>query len=412
MEQYSYDATGNRLSFSNVSGNDAYTYNAGSHRLASVAGLARSYDAAGNTIGMNGAGKELIYNQAGRLSQVKRAGLLAQKYSYNAHGERVQRGLDSGNAVYTTYDEAGHWLGDYDALGNTMQQVIWMDDMPVGLLADGVLHYIEPDHLGTPRLVFNPMRNVAVWTWDIKGELFGNTEPNQDPDIDGQTFVFDMRFPGQRYDAVSGLNYNYYRDYDPSTGRYVQSDPIGLAGGVSTYGYVGGGPLGAVDPLGLQSASRAIGFQSSGGIGAFNPNDPMSYERRSSVDTSQFEMAADVAGQLADPINWVDPNGPNRLILDALVANMMSPSDQRKAEHRVYKDYQRSGYKRDPDQCRQLRNQIEFHQRLNLMRHAFDMRWMVPQFPLGRHAQSISEGQATIRKLEAQYERECSDECR
>lgn len=126
-----------------------------------------------------------------------------------------------------------------------------MDDMPVGLLADGVLHYIEPDHLGTPRLVFNPLRNVAIWTWDIKGELFGNTEPNQDPDIDGQAFVFDMRFPGQRYDAVSGLNYNYFRDYDPGTGRYVQSDPIGLGGGISTYAYVGGNPLGAVDRLGL-----------------------------------------------------------------------------------------------------------------------------------------------------------------
>jgi RHS repeat-associated protein len=58
-------------------------------------------------------------------------------------------------------------------------------------------------------------------------------------------------FPGQRYDAVSGLNYNYFRDYDPSTGRYTQSDPIGLSGGVSTYGYVGGNPLSSVDFFGL-----------------------------------------------------------------------------------------------------------------------------------------------------------------
>ena len=101
-----------------------------------------------------------------------------------------------------------------------------MDDPLVGLLAGGVLHYIESDHLGTPRLVFNPLRNVPVRTWDIKGEAFGRDTPNQDSDTDGQAFVFDMRFPGQRYDAVSGLNYNYYRDYDLSTGRYVQSDPI------------------------------------------------------------------------------------------------------------------------------------------------------------------------------------------
>lgn len=255
VEQYNYDATGNRLSFSNAGITTTYTYEATSHRLTSVDGVTRSYDAAGNTIGTLSGIKTFEYNQANRLSKVLMGGVVTQSYAYNARGERVQRGLDVTNSVYTAYDEAGRWLGDYDSLGNSKQQVIWMDDMPVGLLGDGVLHYVEPDHLGTPRLVFNPMRNVPVWTWDIKGEAFGNSLPNQDPDIDGQDLVFDMRFPGQRHDAVSGLNYNYYRDYDPSSGRYVQSDPIGLGGGVSTYGYVGGSPLGAVDPLGLAATT-------------------------------------------------------------------------------------------------------------------------------------------------------------
>lgn len=58
-------------------------------------------------------------------------------------------------------------------------------------------------------------------------------------------------FPRRRYDAASGLNYNYFRDYDLSTGRYVQSDPVGLMAGVSTYGYVGGFPLVWVDMYGL-----------------------------------------------------------------------------------------------------------------------------------------------------------------
>jgi len=58
-------------------------------------------------------------------------------------------------------------------------------------------------------------------------------------------------FAGQYYDWETGLHYNYYRDYDPSTGRYVQSDLIGLGGGLNTYGYVNQNPLRYVDPLGL-----------------------------------------------------------------------------------------------------------------------------------------------------------------
>ncbi|WP_417892847.1 RHS repeat-associated core domain-containing protein [Xanthomonas theicola] len=170
-------------------------------------------------------------------------------YRYNGRGEQVQR---SGAATTTTvYDEAGHWLGDYDGNGVPVQQAIWLDDLPVGVLAKNSLRYVQPDHLGTPRAVIDPVRDVAIWRWDLKGEAFGNTSPDQDPDKDGTAFVFDMRFPGQRYDAASGLNYNYFRDYEPGTGRYAQSDPIGLEGGISSYIYALGSPVRYVDPLGL-----------------------------------------------------------------------------------------------------------------------------------------------------------------
>jgi RHS repeat-associated protein len=87
--------------------------------------------------------------------------------------------------------------------------------------------WIAPDHLGAPHQISDPGRN-AVWLW------------NHDPFGDGAatgSLSYNLRLPGQYFDSETGLHYNGYRDYDPSTGRYVQSDPIGLAGGVDPYAY-------------------------------------------------------------------------------------------------------------------------------------------------------------------------------
>ncbi|MCE4331042.1 RHS repeat-associated core domain-containing protein [Xanthomonas euvesicatoria] len=251
IDGYSYDATGNRLSAKVGTATQVYAYPTDSHRLSAVAGVARTYDATGNTTAIGGTARQYTYDTTGRMTQARRAGAVTMNYRYNGRGEQVRRFLGTTN-TYTLYDEAGHWLGDYDSNGAPKQQAIWLEDLPVGLLANAnKLHYIEPDHLGSPRVVIDPTRDVAVWTWSLKGEAFGNTAPNQDPDGDGAALVLDMRFPGQRYDAASGVFYNYQRYLDSGVGRYVQSDLIGLRGGVSTYGYALQSPLMNSDPYGL-----------------------------------------------------------------------------------------------------------------------------------------------------------------
>ncbi|WP_254051373.1 RHS repeat-associated core domain-containing protein [Stenotrophomonas sp. SAU14A_NAIMI4_5] len=256
IETYGYDATGNRTSLTTSAGTSTYSYPADSHHLVAVGGEARGYDAAGNTTSIGS--KAFTYNNANRMSAVKLGGAVAERYGYNHRGERVLRAPEGGNAQITVYDEAGQWLGNYSAAGQAQQQAIWLDNYPVALInvvAAGVpeLAYIQPDHLGTPRVVIDPVRDVAIWEWSNKSEVFGDQAPANDPDGDGVAFELALRFPGQQATDASGMFYNYQREYDPAVGRFSQSDPIGLMGGISTYGYVEGRPLIQVDPLGLDS---------------------------------------------------------------------------------------------------------------------------------------------------------------
>ncbi|MGM0594722.1 MAG: RHS repeat-associated core domain-containing protein, partial [Pseudomonadota bacterium] len=105
----------------------------------------------------------------------------------------------------------------------------------------------------TPRIITNE-NGTEVWRWD--SDPFGTTAANEDPDGDGVLFGYNLRFPGQYFDAETGLHYNYFRDYDPATGRYVESDPVGLDGGLNTYAYVASNLLRYVDPLGLVKVKR------------------------------------------------------------------------------------------------------------------------------------------------------------
>jgi RHS repeat-associated protein len=123
---------------------------------------------------------------------------------------------------------------------------------------------VHADHLGTPRVITRPSDNKIMWRWDST-EAFGNTLPNENPAAGG-TFTYNLRHPGQQWDKETNNFYNYFRDYDASTGRYVQSDPIGLLGGVSTYAYVSGSPTSSIDEPGLWSVSFGYHFGGGGQI--------------------------------------------------------------------------------------------------------------------------------------------------
>jgi RHS repeat-associated protein len=150
-------------------------------------------------------------------------------------------------------DEAGHLIGEYDGSGNLIEETVWLGDIPVATLrsngSGGVnIFYVHTDHLNTPRKVAQPSSGTLAWRWDA--DPFGSAAPNQNPAGLG-TFAYNLRFPGQYYDAETGLSQNWNRDYDPIVGRYTESDPIGLHAGVNTYAYVTGDPINDVDPLGL-----------------------------------------------------------------------------------------------------------------------------------------------------------------
>ncbi len=109
------------------------------------------------------------------------------------------------------------------------------------------IYYVHNDHLGTPKAMTDANQTVV---WKSEHTPFGNSTVDEDPDGDSINVVMNVRFPGQYYDQETNLHYNWNRYYDPNIGRYITSDPIGLTGGVNTYGYALQNPIMYYDPLG------------------------------------------------------------------------------------------------------------------------------------------------------------------
>ena len=215
-----------------------------------------SHDAAGN-ITSDGS-FTLGYDLRGRLASVAHAGQPTTTYAYDNAGQRVRKSSSTGTVAFV-YDLQGHLLGEYDASGNAIREYVWLDELPVAVFTPDpalganaaagppLVYYAHEDHLKTPRIEVD-RNNVQRWRW--LAEPFGTTAAETSPA--GQAaFIFNLRFPGQFYDAESGAHYNMQRDYLPGVGRYAQSDPIGLDGGINTYAYAEGQPTSLTDPLGL-----------------------------------------------------------------------------------------------------------------------------------------------------------------
>jgi RHS repeat-associated protein len=174
-------------------------------------------------------------------------------YAYNALGQRVSKtDAQSETTTHFLYDPQGRLIAEIDAsTGDTIREYIYVNGQQVAIVDDTdtpneALYFVHNDHLGTPLKITDTTQQV-VWAADY--EPFGKADITTDAIASGKDF--NIRFPGQYEDQESGLHYNYFRDYDPGTGRYVASDRIGLMGGLNTFAYGENNPLRYADPLGL-----------------------------------------------------------------------------------------------------------------------------------------------------------------
>jgi RHS repeat-associated protein len=148
----------------------------------------------------------------------------------------------------------GRLLGEYSITGAANQETIVLDGaLPVGVAPNGGAGAtpastlrIYAGHLSEPRRLTDQNNNL-YWSWD--SDPFGGGAANNNPAGLG-VFNDDQRFPGQLFDSESTTHYNLTRSYDPARGRYLQSDQIGLAGGINTYAYALGDPIDNDDPTG------------------------------------------------------------------------------------------------------------------------------------------------------------------
>jgi RHS repeat-associated protein len=237
-----YDNVGNRQTYTDDLGTTNYTYQGGTNLLTALSGATSAtftYDNAGNMKTENS--RQYFYNENGDLSNVT-DGVSLGDYTHNASSQRTTKTNSGGTTVFH-YDARELLVAETLPDGTVQSEYIYLGEQPLAKAIGGELHFIHTDHLVTPVMMTD---SSGATTWSLEKRPFGDGE-----NITGSEDL-DIRFPGQYVDQDSGLHYNHYRYYEPSTGRYTQPDPLGMRGDWTLYAYVKSNPLLYSDPQGLQ----------------------------------------------------------------------------------------------------------------------------------------------------------------
>lgn len=260
QQDFTFDANGNRT-FHRWLSHEPYSVDPGSNRLLST-DHHLTYDGRGNrlTKSWGGSTETYQYDAFNRLSSVSRDHAVSNAnpnyvtatypagtttYTVNALGQRTAKSGPLGSSRFVYFGQ-NTLMTEFN--NGQPTDYIWMGSEPIGLVRGGQLYFTHSDRLGRPEVVSDQSGNsrwiAANYAYDraVVGNSLGD---------------YNLGLPGQYFDAETGFWYNGFRDYDGRTGRYLQSDPIGLKGGLNTFAYVNGNPVSNVDFYGLQSSRAA-----------------------------------------------------------------------------------------------------------------------------------------------------------
>ena len=202
-----------------------------------------------------------VYDAAGRLASVDLNGATQGTHLYNALGQQVSRTVGGGPSAVVTlsvHDLAGNRIAEHDDTGAVLREYIWLDGRPLAVVEGGQTYQLHWDQIGRPAMATD---STGAVVWAASYLPFGGIDQVF---IDTLAIEQNLRFPGQWFQAETGLHQNWMRDYDPTTGRYLQADLLGLVDGPSVYGYARQNSLRFTDPRGeFGLIGAAIGAGSS-----------------------------------------------------------------------------------------------------------------------------------------------------